>query len=219
MFKSDDQNLVNNSSVMPLLESMSSNVVNAEPKQDQNHQNHNNCTQIPLNETTRENGHYLPMTIVSSMASQSWESADETVKAEYRRIAKEALRVHNEMHPKSGRRKRKDRWNIVSFDPPAPPLKKMRGDIKIKILIQKSIKEIINNKNIEPKDTKPVIFVTSSHNINSTLDYPLKCIQTRHPYLQTILRISIHLLYLLWSHRVGNLLMRLSSRMAKEALG
>ncbi|CAG8797051.1 8994_t:CDS:2, partial [Dentiscutata erythropus] len=28
------------------------------------------------------NGHYLPMTIVSSMASQSWESADKTVKAE-----------------------------------------------------------------------------------------------------------------------------------------
>ncbi|CAG8828818.1 426_t:CDS:1, partial [Dentiscutata erythropus] len=40
MFKSDDQNLVNNSSAMPLLESMSSNVVNAESKQDQNHQNH-----------------------------------------------------------------------------------------------------------------------------------------------------------------------------------
>ncbi|KAF0507669.1 hypothetical protein F8M41_018954 [Gigaspora margarita] len=33
------------------------------------------------------------MIIVSSMASQSWESADETVKAEYRRIAKEALSV------------------------------------------------------------------------------------------------------------------------------
>ncbi|RIB15110.1 hypothetical protein C2G38_2039645 [Gigaspora rosea] len=44
-------------------------------------------------ETAREHGYYLPMTIVSSMASQSWKSADETVKAEYRRIAKEALRL------------------------------------------------------------------------------------------------------------------------------
>ncbi|CAG8796841.1 16667_t:CDS:1, partial [Dentiscutata erythropus] len=32
----------------------------------------------------------------------------------------------------------------------------------------KSIKEIKNNKNIESRDTKPVILVTSSHNINST---------------------------------------------------
>ncbi|RIB24826.1 hypothetical protein C2G38_2068957 [Gigaspora rosea] len=58
-------------------------------------------------ETARENGCYLPMTIISSMASQSWESADETIKAEYRRIAKEALRVRNEMYSGSGRRKKK----------------------------------------------------------------------------------------------------------------
>ncbi|CAG8476564.1 17651_t:CDS:2 [Gigaspora rosea] len=44
-------------------------------------------------ETAREHGYYLPMTIVFSMALRSWESADETVKAEYRRIAKEALRL------------------------------------------------------------------------------------------------------------------------------
>ncbi|RIB15112.1 kinase-like domain-containing protein [Gigaspora rosea] len=57
-------------------------------------------------ETAREHGYYLPMTIVSSMTLQSWESADETVKAEYRRIAKEALRVRIEMYSESGRRKK-----------------------------------------------------------------------------------------------------------------
>ncbi|CAG8637949.1 16823_t:CDS:1 [Dentiscutata erythropus] len=107
-------------------------------------------------ETTRENRHYLPMTIVSSMASRSWESADKTVKAEYRRIAKEALRVRNEMYPKSGRRKRKDRWNIVSFDPPAPPLNKNERRRKNRSLNTKSIKETINNKNIEPRDTRSI---------------------------------------------------------------
>ncbi|CAG8630352.1 32_t:CDS:1, partial [Scutellospora calospora] len=44
-------------------------------------------------ETAREHGHCLPMTTISTMASQSWESADEQVKEEYRRIAKEALKI------------------------------------------------------------------------------------------------------------------------------
>ncbi|RIB15100.1 hypothetical protein C2G38_2193213 [Gigaspora rosea] len=123
-------------------------------------------------ETVREHGYYLPMTIVSSMASQSWESADETVKAEYRRIAKEALRVRNEMYPKSGRRKRKDRWNIVSFDPPIPPLNKNEKKCRNRNLKNsiKSIKGINDNKHIESKDTSPVIFDTFSYNINSIPD-------------------------------------------------
>ncbi|RIB15108.1 hypothetical protein C2G38_2193223 [Gigaspora rosea] len=55
------------------------------------------------------------MTIVSSMASQSWESADETVKAEYRRIAKEALRVRNEMYCESLRRKKNKQNQILEL--------------------------------------------------------------------------------------------------------
>ncbi|CAG8766394.1 909_t:CDS:1, partial [Racocetra persica] len=109
-------------------------------------------------EAAREKGHFLPMTIVSAMASQSWESADESVKAEYRRIAKEALRVRNEMYPKSGRRKRKDRWNIVSFDPPAPPPNKNDRRRKNVKSSSKNIKGGKNN-NIETikdiKDTSP----------------------------------------------------------------
>ncbi|CAG8709031.1 22922_t:CDS:2, partial [Gigaspora rosea] len=125
IFKSNDQK-------SPLLESTSS-----EPKQDPNHimispkflptvdmiepiSKKSPDGRIPARapnafiiyrkvyvETARENGCYLPMTIISSMASQSWESADETIKAEYRRIAKEALRVRNEMYSGSGRRKKK----------------------------------------------------------------------------------------------------------------
>ncbi|RIB30128.1 hypothetical protein C2G38_2136496 [Gigaspora rosea] len=187
MLKSDDQK-------SPLLESTSS-----EPKQDPNHivispkfppivdmieliSKKSPDGRIPARapnafiiyrkvyvETAREHGYYLPMTIVSSMASQSWESADETVKAEYRRIAKEALRVRNEMYPKSGRRKRKDRWNIVSFDPPTPPLNKNEKKRRNRSLKNstKSIKGIKDNKLIESKDTSPVILDNFSHNINS----------------------------------------------------
>ncbi|CAJ0769801.1 23116_t:CDS:1, partial [Entrophospora sp. SA101] len=38
----------------------------------------------------RDEGHNLPMTAISSMASISWEQEPEEVKAEYKRISKEA---------------------------------------------------------------------------------------------------------------------------------
>src|SRR5690242_18582826 len=37
-------------------------------------------------ETARSQGYYLPMTVISSMASQSWEQENEHVKCEYRRL-------------------------------------------------------------------------------------------------------------------------------------
>ncbi|RIB24833.1 hypothetical protein C2G38_2068972 [Gigaspora rosea] len=67
-------------------------------------------------ETAREHGYYLPMTIVFSMALRSWESADETVKAEYRRIAKEALRVRNEMYCESERRKKNNKIKLKELN-------------------------------------------------------------------------------------------------------
>ncbi|CAG8774437.1 24775_t:CDS:1, partial [Gigaspora rosea] len=80
-----------------------------------------------------------------------------------------ALRVRNEMYPKSGRRKRKDRWNIVSFDPPTPPLNKNEKRRRNRNLRNntKNIKEIKDNKLIESKDTSPVILDAFSLNINS----------------------------------------------------
>ncbi|CAG8631899.1 4876_t:CDS:2 [Funneliformis caledonium] len=60
-------------------------------------------------------GYHLPMRIMSSMASQSWEQETDTVKSEYRRLANEAFNLRNELYPKSGFRRKRAKWNIVSF--------------------------------------------------------------------------------------------------------
>ncbi|CAG8555344.1 10226_t:CDS:1 [Acaulospora morrowiae] len=67
--------------------------------------------------SAREQGYFLPMTVISSMASASWENEDEEVKLEYKRIAKEVLKCKKEMYPKVSNRKRKDKWNIVHYRP------------------------------------------------------------------------------------------------------
>ncbi|RIA90788.1 hypothetical protein C1645_875878 [Glomus cerebriforme] len=67
-------------------------------------------------EAARNDGYQLPMTVVSSMASQSWETEPEIVKEEYKRLAKEANEIRNKLIPKFRKRKRK-KWNIVSFPP------------------------------------------------------------------------------------------------------
>lgn len=46
-------------------------------------------------ETARTSGYNLPMNIISSMASQSWEQESNEVKNEYKRIAKEAFNYRN----------------------------------------------------------------------------------------------------------------------------
>lgn len=60
-------------------------------------------------------GYRLPMRIMSSMASQSWEQESDIVKSEYRRLASEALNLRNEMYPKTGCKRKRAKWNIVSF--------------------------------------------------------------------------------------------------------
>ncbi|CAG8433601.1 10910_t:CDS:2 [Diversispora eburnea] len=67
----------------------------------------------------REKGYYLPMPIVSSMASQAWKKEPELVKEEYKRLAKEAFDLRNELSPKSGRRRKREKWNIISFKKPS----------------------------------------------------------------------------------------------------
>ncbi|GBC01541.1 hypothetical protein RclHR1_04220009 [Rhizophagus clarus] len=64
----------------------------------------------------REQGYILPMTAISSMASAAWEQENATVKEEYKRIAKDAHKLVKEMFPKkTNQRKRKEKWNLVSF--------------------------------------------------------------------------------------------------------
>jgi hypothetical protein len=67
-------------------------------------------------ETARSEGYFLPMTVISSMASQSWEQESANVKAEYKRIGKEAFNLRNEMLPKNNKRRKREKWNIVKFD-------------------------------------------------------------------------------------------------------
>ncbi|CAG8488104.1 835_t:CDS:2 [Ambispora gerdemannii] len=66
-------------------------------------------------------GYQLPMTVVSSMASQAWEQELPFVKEEYKRIAKEAKEYHDLMYPKASNRKQSKRWlelisNLISDD-------------------------------------------------------------------------------------------------------
>ncbi|CAG8764208.1 36559_t:CDS:1, partial [Racocetra persica] len=61
-----------------------------------------------FSETARNEGYYLPMTVVSSLSSQSWEKEPEEVQAYYKQLAKEAFKYRNEKYPKViKRRKRK----------------------------------------------------------------------------------------------------------------
>jgi hypothetical protein len=66
--------------------------------------------------TVRNEGHILPMTAISSMASQSWEQESDEVRKFYKNIAKEAYNYRNECFPKKiNKRKKKEKWNIISF--------------------------------------------------------------------------------------------------------
>ncbi|CAI2168183.1 17956_t:CDS:1 [Funneliformis geosporum] len=82
--------------------------------------------------TARSDGYNLPMTVISSMASQSWEQEPDDVKAEYKRIAKETFNLRNDMLPKSVRRRKREKWNIVSFEDNVEKFGLRNESIKIK---------------------------------------------------------------------------------------
>lgn len=67
-------------------------------------------------ETARSEGYFLPMTVISSMASQSWEQESVQVKSEYKRLGKEAFNLRNDMLPRNNKRRKREKWNIVKFD-------------------------------------------------------------------------------------------------------
>ncbi|CAG8438433.1 1591_t:CDS:2 [Diversispora eburnea] len=123
-------------------------------------------------ETARKNGHFLPMTTISSMASQSWENEKEEVKVEYRRVAKEALKVRNEMYPKAGRRKRKDRWNIVSFEPITSPqptkqgLKRKNGGAQYRV-VEMPAKPFSYDWNSQVDSVNSVNLVNAINSVNT----------------------------------------------------
>lgn len=68
--------------------------------------------------TTRDQGYFLPMTIVSSMASKSWDKESEEVRSYYKKLAKDAYKYRTEQFPKKiKRRRRREPWktNNLAF--------------------------------------------------------------------------------------------------------
>src|ERR1044072_5317562 len=62
--------------------------------------------------TVRDEGHILPMTTISSMASQSWEQEPDEIKKYYKSLAKEAYNYRNERFPKKiNKHKKRGKWN------------------------------------------------------------------------------------------------------------
>ncbi|KAF0473775.1 MATA-HMG [Gigaspora margarita] len=126
-------------------------------------------------ETARTSGYNLPMNIISSMASQSWEQESNEVKNEYKRIAKEAFNYRNELFPKIKVEKKRNQWKTVSFDKPST--RKVRTPKPMK-----SINKSIKNKQLE----SPIVEaefnllpeITDANNLSKTsaqcLDLPIK---------------------------------------------
>ncbi|CAH1755948.1 14484_t:CDS:2 [Entrophospora sp. SA101] len=69
-------------------------------------------------EAVKSEGHRLPMTVISSMASRSWENETDVVKEEYKRLSREAYNRFNEMFPKkdgTNRRKKREQEGLETW--------------------------------------------------------------------------------------------------------
>ncbi|CAG8555622.1 17144_t:CDS:1, partial [Racocetra fulgida] len=85
-------------------------------------------------DAAKNDGYSLPMTVISTMASQSWEQESEIVKNEYKQLAKDAFDYRNEIVPKSERRRKREKWNIITFSKPSrktPIIKAKKSDNKL----------------------------------------------------------------------------------------
>ncbi|CAG8633924.1 1487_t:CDS:1, partial [Ambispora gerdemannii] len=63
------------------------------------------------------NGYKLPMTVISTMASQAWGQELPFVKDEYKKIAKEAKKNHDLLFPKTPKIKESKRWRVYPIKP------------------------------------------------------------------------------------------------------
>ncbi|CAG8704639.1 6622_t:CDS:1, partial [Acaulospora morrowiae] len=99
--------------------------------------------------TAKSEGYTLPMTVISSMASKSWEQEPEIVKVEYKRIAKEAFEYRNEIYPKVKRGGKRKTWNVISFD--------HKSDTSVR---KNELCKSINNRSVEiqQKTDTPISF-------------------------------------------------------------
>ncbi|CAG8437747.1 7764_t:CDS:1 [Diversispora eburnea] len=60
--------------------------------------------------------HCLPMTIISSLASELWKNEPPHVKNFYKNMAKDVSKHYSKMYPKFYQRKRREKWNLISFE-------------------------------------------------------------------------------------------------------
>ncbi|RIB18052.1 hypothetical protein C2G38_2185687 [Gigaspora rosea] len=120
-------------------------------------------------ETARAGGYNLPMSIISPIASRSWEQEPEEVKNEYKRIAKEAFNYRNELFPKSKSQSKKDKWKFISFDKPTARKvttpKSMRSDNKS----AKHQFESFTSKQVTPDDYSELFDDPNDIDINSPI--------------------------------------------------
>nr|CAG8621231.1 13766_t:CDS:2 [Entrophospora candida] len=65
-------------------------------------------------DTAHANGYKLPMTVISTMVSKSWESEPQYVKDEYKKLSKEAFNRLNEMNPKSTKPNKREQDMLLS---------------------------------------------------------------------------------------------------------
>ncbi|KAG9293278.1 hypothetical protein G9A89_010649 [Geosiphon pyriformis] len=63
-----------------------------------------------------DEGYQLPMTVISAMASQAWQTESSIVKEEYKRIAESAKIQHDILYPKLQRKESK-RWRVSPQKP------------------------------------------------------------------------------------------------------
>lgn len=67
-------------------------------------------------DTARERNCCLPMTIISSLASDLWKNEPPHVKNFYKDVARDISKHYSKRYPKSSQRKKRERWNLISFE-------------------------------------------------------------------------------------------------------
>ncbi|CAG8631593.1 25968_t:CDS:1 [Gigaspora rosea] len=119
-------------------------------------------------DAARNDGYSLPMTVISTMASQSWEQESEIVKNEYKQLAKDAFDYRNEIVPKSERRRKREKWNIIKFSKPSrkiPIIKSQRSENKFENKSEnKSENESENKQTIELPSSSPELEIDDTFN-------------------------------------------------------
>nr|ANQ33052.1 MATA-HMG [Rhizophagus irregularis] len=98
-------------------------------------------------ESARKEGYHLPMTVISSMASKSWKHEPDNVKEEYKKISKQAFEIRKQLIPKTSRKKKREKWNFVSFSNKSN-LNDSSNKIEMKTFVDNQSKDIQQQKDL-----------------------------------------------------------------------